>query len=199
MPDESDYSDVDVRSIYDAALNYGPDEDVMSIDEAEPGHFPFSDDEFAPPYLDDQPIDGADFNGSPIIFLDGVASLKAEQSRILSEAINGLLRLVFLSIMRGSPIGTSILAFVPRGANAIGRVIHKLERKRGHHKALHNITNAICLRYSTRPSVITGHFQTSNSLLGDFPWIMEGSMCHYPCRLRSSRNNPVSRAQPLPH
>ena len=178
--------------------NWGPDVDVMSIDEAEPTHLPFSDEEFAPPYVDDQPIDWADSRGAPIIFVDGVSSLKAEQSRVVSNAIDGLLPLIFLSIMRASPIGTLILAFVPRGANAIGRFIHKMDRKRRYHLALHNITNAICLRYSTMPSVITGHFQTSKVLHGDFPWILEGIMCHYPCRLRGSRGNPVSKALPAP-
>jgi hypothetical protein len=174
-------------------LNWGPDDDVMSIDEAEPIHLPSSDDDFAPPFVNDEPIDWADSLGDPIIFTSGVSALKAEQSMEISNAIFGLLPLIFLSTMRTSPIGTLILAFVPRGANAIGRFIHKMDKKRGYHLAWHNITNAICLRHSIMLSVITRHFQTG-LVHGDFPWLVEGIMCHYPCRLLGSRHNPVNRA-----
>jgi len=177
--------------------NWGPDDDVMSTDEAEPIHLPFSDDEFAPPYVNDEPIDWADSLGNPIIFSRAACALKAEQSMKICSAIQGLLPLIFLSIMRTSPVGTLILAFVPRGSNAIGRFIYKMDCKLGYHMAMHNITNAICLRHSTRPSVITQHFRTCLANI-DFPWILEGTMCQYPCRLLGSRHNPVHRAPWMP-
>ena len=180
----------------DSAQNYGPDVDVMTVDEAEPLPALPGDDEFAPPSIDEHLIDGLDKDGMPIIFLDGVTSLKNEQSRTLSKAIDGLLPLIFLSTIRASPMGTKILGFVPRSADAIGRFIYKLEKKHAYHRALHSITNAICLRYSTRPSVLTCHFQPSTSLLGDLSWIKGGIMCHYPCRLLGSRINPLTRTPP---